>query len=78
MFLKCNNEKITGQEVCLFETEDDTKFIVLTDNTTNSKGQLNISAYYYEEIDNKKYLTPINEDDMELVDDAISMVKGEN
>jgi|GEM_PF-4426414 len=80
MILKNTNQIIKNEMVCAFETEDNVNFIVLTDNSKNESGLLNIDAYYYEENNNVLYLTPIKNEDLHLVEEAINKLKnkGEN
>ena len=80
MILKNTNQIIKNEMVCAFETEDNVNFIVLTDNSKNESGLLNIDAYYYEEKNNVLYLTPIKNEDLHLVEEAINKLKnkGEN
>jgi len=78
MIIKSTNKTVLGEVVCSFETDDNTKFIVLTNNSKNEQGLLNITAYYYEDKDNKLYLEPINNEDLPLVEEAINKLKEEN
>ena len=61
MVLKSNKSFVLGDVVCFFQTNADTKIIVLTNNSKNVQGLLNIKAYYYEKKEDKLYLEPIED-----------------
>ncbi len=62
----------TSQVVCVFETEDDMKYMVYTDNEKNDKGELIV---YGATIGSDNILTPIQKEDYYLIEDSISMLK---
>lgn len=75
MILKSNNEVINMDIVCSFETNDNLKYIVLTDYSKDEDNKLNIFPYNYEVIDNKMYLSNIKEEDKEFIYDTINKYK---
>lgn len=61
-----------SQIVCTFETEDDMKYIVYTDNERSEKNELIV---YGATVDNENILTPIKKEEYYLIQDSINMLK---
>lgn len=64
--------EFTSQIVCVFDTEDDVKYMVYTDNKKNDLDELIVYGVI---IGNDNILTPIQKEDYYLIEDSISMLR---
>lgn len=62
----------TSQIVCIFKTEDNSKYMVYTNNEKTDRGELMI---YGATIDSENILIPIKKDEEYLIEDSIQILK---
>lgn len=67
-----NMLEFNSQIVCFFETEDDMKYMVYTNNLKNDLGKLIV---YGATVGNDNVLTPVPKEEYYLIEDSISLLK---
>ena len=76
--LKLIDEKhniIEANVICTFETEDNKNYILYTNDTKDSNGNLNIFTSYYVKNGNCLQLSLIPKEEINVVEDVINQIK---